>query len=270
MKTLKNHTIIYDDECPMCNLYTSAFLYAGMLDQDGREAFSNLKTGGYNLDIKRASNEIALVDKNDQTVTYGIYSLFKIVAHSFPFFKTLFEHRFFQLLVMKLYLFVSYNRKVIVPGKKFEAYNSCTPSLNMKYRVIYIIFAWAATSLILFYYSNLLGEFIPDSSISRELLICGAQVFFQGAIVGYFNKSRLIHYLGNLMTVSLGGAILLLPMLLLSKFTSSHMLFLTYFMIVMSVMLAEHIRRVKILELPLLISVTWVLYRILVVMALFA
>lgn len=270
MKTLKNHTIIYDDECPMCNLYTSAFLHTGMLDKSGREAFSNIKSSGYNLDIKRASNEIALVNKNDNTVTYGIHSLFLIIAHRFPFFNILFERRFFQFLMQKLYFFVSYNRKVIVPGKKFEAYNSCTPSLNIKYRLAYIVFAWAVTSLILFYYSNLLGSFIQDGSVSRELLICGAQVFFQGAVVGYFNKSRVIHYLGNLMTVSLGGAILLLPMLLFSKLTSSHTLFLTYFMIVVSLMLVEHIRRVKILELPLIISVTWVLYRVLVVIVLFS
>lgn len=269
MKTLKNHTIIYDEECPMCNLYTSAFLHIGMLDENGREAFSNLRKRGYNLDVKRASNEIALVNNNDQTVTYGIHSLFLIIAHRFPFLNILFKRKLFQFLMKKLYFFISYNRKVIAPGKKFEAFNSCTPSLNIKYRWAYIVFSWAVTSIILFYYSHLLGSFIPGSAVSRELLICGGQVFFQGAIVGYFNKSRVIHYLGNLMTVSLGGAILLLPMLLFSEIVSNHTLFLIYFMMVVSLMLAEHIRRVKILELPFTISVTWVLYRVLVVVALF-
>lgn len=268
MNTLRNHTIIYDDECPMCNLYTRAFIHTGMLDQDGREAFSNLKKETYHLDLRRASNEIALVNKDDHTVTYGIYSLFKIIAHRFPFLKILFERKFFQFLMMKLYFLVSYNRKVIVPGQRFEGNNSCTPSMNIKYRVIYIVFAWAATSLILFYYSKLLGAFIPESTISRELLICGAQLLFQGSIVGYLNKKKLIHYLGNLMTVSLGGAIFLLPMLLVSKYTFSNSLFLAYFIIVVFIMLAEHTRRVKILQLPLIISVSWVLFRALVVIAL--
>jgi predicted DCC family thiol-disulfide oxidoreductase YuxK len=37
MKTLHNHIILYDAECPMCNLYTSAFVRNGLLDN--REAY---------------------------------------------------------------------------------------------------------------------------------------------------------------------------------------------------------------------------------------
>jgi len=46
MKTLKNHTLIYDNECPMCTMYSKGFIHAGMLDENGREAFTELSLIG--------------------------------------------------------------------------------------------------------------------------------------------------------------------------------------------------------------------------------
>lgn len=73
-------------------------------------------------------------------------------------------------------------------------------------------------------------------------------------------------YLGNMMTVSLFGALLLLPMLLIGSLWSGipSWLFLTYFMAVVAVMLLEHARRMKILELGWWPSISWVLYRVIV------
>jgi len=42
MKTLQNHILIYDNEYPMCNIYSKGFMKAGMLDENGREAFTEL------------------------------------------------------------------------------------------------------------------------------------------------------------------------------------------------------------------------------------
>jgi predicted DCC family thiol-disulfide oxidoreductase YuxK len=39
MKTLKDHTLLYDATCPMCRLYTRAFVSSGMLDQEGRAPY---------------------------------------------------------------------------------------------------------------------------------------------------------------------------------------------------------------------------------------
>lgn len=270
MKTLHNHTIIYDSECPMCDIYTKAFIRTGMLDQGGREPFSETKNNCYKLDLKRASNEIALVNKEDNTITYGIQSLFKVIGNSFPIFKPLFDFRPFQAAVLRLYLFISYNRKVIVPGKSFEGDSSCTPSMNVKYRVLYIGFAWACTSLVLYYYSALLYDFIPTSTFIREFVICGGQIVFQAIVVASLRKDRAIHYLGNLMTISLGGSILLLPMFVLNNFISQSLPFLLYFLFVAGLMLLEHIRRVRILGLPSIISITWIVYRIMVVFIIFA
>lgn len=266
MKPLKNHTLIYDDECPMCNFYTNTFIKAGMLDEEGREKYSTSINRAPFLNMERARNEIALVNKEDNTITYGLHSIFKIIGHSFPFFKPLFRLPIFQTIMVYLYSFISFNRKVIVPGSTFEGENKCTPTMNMRYRTAYVVFAWLVTSTILFKYSVLLNAFIPSSSFYREFALCGGQVIFQGVMVYCLRKDRVIHYLGNLMTVSLGGSLLLLPMLVMKTFIASELSFLIYFLFVAGIMFLEHIRRTKILELPLTISFSWVLYRILILL----
>lgn len=264
MNTLQNHTIIYDEECPMCQAYTKAFTSTGMLDKAGREAYGQMNDNRYNIDLKRASNEIALVNRNDNTVTYGIESLFKIIGHSYPIFRGVFKIKAFKFIMSRIYFFISYNRKEIAPGKFFESKSSCTPSLNLKYRIAYLVFTLVCTAIVLHAYSELLVDFVPASSFKRELLICGGQLVFQGAIVACFKKERIIHYLGNLMTVSLGGAILLLPILLTQNYFGGSFLSLVYFMVVVLLMFLEHMRRVKILELPMVISLSWILYRLII------
>ena len=116
MKTLKDHIILYDAECPMCKLYTNAFTKTGMLDLDGRVAYQQIPDAvcPY-VDRQRAVNEIALVDTKTGEVNYGIQSLFKVIAHSFPILSGLFSFKPFIWLMSKVYAFISYNRRVIIP-----------------------------------------------------------------------------------------------------------------------------------------------------------
>lgn len=265
MKTLKDHTIIYDAECPLCNLYTGAFVKTGMLDENGRAPYDMLTNGQWsNVDPVRARNEIALINKKDMSVYYGIDSLFTILGHNMRFFQPLFRSTIFRKAINQLYFFISYNRKVIAPGKSFENAGACTPELNYTYRLAYIIFAWLVTSVVLALYSRHLVPLISETNFLREFLICGGQVVFQAIVVGLVRKDRLIHYLGNMMTLSLIGALLLLPMLFLSSFIFSYWIYLGYFFLVVLFMLIQHMKRVKVLGLPFFISGTWVLYRLLV------
>lgn len=265
MNTLRNHTILYDDECPACAKYTQAFVSTEMLENKGRQPYTKMRNEYKGaIDWDRASNEIAMINHDSGTVTYGIDSLFKIIGNAMPFFKPLFAMRPFQWVMKRVYFFISYNRKAIVPGKVFEGYNTCSPTLNLPYRWTYIIFAWLLTSLVLTFYAQLLMPVVPATNFWREFAICGGQIAFQAIIVGVVFRQRLIHYLGNLMTVSLAGAILLLPMLMMSGLIGPSIIYLLYFMLIVATMFYEHVRRVKILELPWYITGTWVLYRLIV------
>ncbi|MGI9542594.1 MAG: DCC1-like thiol-disulfide oxidoreductase family protein [Cyclobacteriaceae bacterium] len=267
MKILKDHVIIYDDQCPMCDLYTKAFVDTKMLGKDGRVRFTDLHAPlECNIDRDRACNEIALINTKEGTVTYGIDSLFNVIGHRFVWLWPLFKLAPFRWLMSKLYAFVSYNRKVIAPGTTFEAANSCTPSLRVGYRWAYILFSWLVTSLVLTYYAQTLVAYVSANSFGREFLICGGQIAFQSSVLFLFGQPRKLHYLGHLMTVSLAGALLLVPPLGLSLLIPEvpALVYLSWFGIVVSFMLVEHIRRVKHLGLLWVLSLTWVLYRLMV------
>ena len=133
-------------------------------------------------------NEIALIDKKNNSVKYGLDSLTTIIGYSIPVFRPLFNTKLFQSLMRRLYFFVSYNRKAIAPGPIFEGRNTCTPEINYAYRWAYIIFAWLVTSFILVFYSRLAVPLVPASNFIREFIVCGGRIVFQGFIVGVTKK----------------------------------------------------------------------------------
>ncbi|MBL0745027.1 DCC1-like thiol-disulfide oxidoreductase family protein [Chryseolinea lacunae] len=263
MKTLKNHIILYDDECPMCDLYTRQFVRTGMLDQNGRAPYAQADALHLALDKERARNEIAMVDTESGEVVYGINSFFKILINRFPALEFLFRWKIFQWLAARVYAFISYNRKVIVPSTRPQAL--CTPDFKLTYRIAYIVFTWLFTSVILNAYTQHLAPLVAPSNLTRELAVCGGQILFQGFVVALLYKDRVVEYLGNMMTVSFIGALLLLPGLLFTQAGEvSAWAHTAWFMMVVTIMFLEHWRRVKLLRLPANISMSWVFYRVLV------
>ena len=264
MKTLENQTLLYDEDCPLCSLYTTGFIKSGMLDQNGRKSYCELSDEEQTfVDLKRATNEIALVDNKTKTVIYGIDSLIKVVGFSFPLIEKIATGKPIHFVLKKLYSFVSYNRKVIIPGNmKEESKLQCIPDFNYKYRFLFIGFALTVTAFILFGYSNLIVNF-PKSTITRELIIAFGQIVFQSLFLLKFDRKTILNYAGNLMTASLMGSLILSPVLILSPFIQlSQITVLGWFGVTVFIMFLEHFRRIKILKLPFYLSYTWVLYRI--------
>lgn len=262
MKTLSNHTLVYDSECPLCDVYTKGFVKAGMLDDDGRVAYGCAKVP-VTFSNERARNEIALIDYDNYTVTYGIDSLIKVVGNSFPLIGRIMT--FFRLPLSVLYSFISYNRKVIAPPRVFEKRGACTPNYHIPYRIAYIIVAWFITSLVLTNYSMLLIPFVPETSMYREFMICGGQIFFQMVFVLMMRPDKVLHYIGNMMTVSLIGSLLLLPMMILGNMIAiAPLLSLAWFGAVVTFMLFIHWRRMRWLGIPAWATGTWILYRLIV------
>ncbi|WET01123.1 hypothetical protein [Flavobacterium sp. YJ01] len=265
MKTLENQTLLYDEDCPLCSLYTTGFVKSGMLDENGRKSYCQLSAEEQNfVDLKRAPNEIALVDNKTKTVTYGIDSLIKVVGFSFPLIEKIATIKPIHFILKKMYSFVSYNRKVIIPGNvKEENKLQCTPDFNYKYRFLFISFALTVTSFILFGYSNLILN-LPKSNITREIILAFGQIVFQSLFLFRFDKKTILNYAGNLMTVSLFGSLILTPILIVNQFFQlPQTIILGWFGMTVLIMFLEHFRRVKLLKLPFYLSFTWILYRIL-------
>lgn len=258
MKTLKNHTLIYDNECPMCNIYSKGFIQSGMLDESGREAFTELTLKNKNLiDFTRAKNEIALVDHNKNKVIYGLDSLLVIIGNSFPTLEKVGRIEPLYWFFKKLYSFVSYNRKQIIPSKKVTTEQSCVPDFNLKYRLAFI-------SLVIFFSSYILSLFTAKLGLNfgqnllREFAVCLGQIIWQTLFLRFYLKEKLWDYLGNMMTVSLLGTLLLIPALFLNI---SLFFLMIYFGIVVFIMLLEHVRRCKILQLNFIPTISWVIFK---------
>jgi hypothetical protein len=266
MAALNNHLILFDAECPMCKLYTKAFVQTGLLEKDGRAAYQQLQPEACPMvDRQRAVNEIALVNQETGEVTYGIKSLFKLFGAAMPVFKPLFNFAPFVWLMGKVYGFLSYNRRVIIPsvGDSF----TLQPTFKLKYRVAYLVFTWAVTSYILTHYAGLLQGIMPVGSLYRECLICGGQIFFQGVIISLVAKGKKWEYLGNMMTISFAGGLLLLPMLLLAGAIGQHpVIYAGYFMLVAGLMFLEHIRRSKLLNTGWALTISWAFYRAIILL----
>ena len=264
MRTLENQTLLYDEDCPLCRVYTSAFINAGMLDENGKKPYCKLSNEEQNfIDVKRASNEIALVDNENKTVIYGIDSLLKVIGFSFPWMEKIGNLKPIKLFLKKLYSFISYNRKVIIPSKiKKEIKLQCVPDFNYKYRILYILFAATITTFILYKFSDSIS-ILPKSTILRELILALGQIVFQSLFLIKFDKKVITNYIGNLMTISLMGSLLLIPILILNVFFNvPESITLCWFGSTVLLMLIEHSRRIKLLELPFTLSITWVIYRI--------
>ncbi|RZJ48695.1 MAG: DUF393 domain-containing protein [Flavobacterium sp.] len=258
MKTLKNHTLIYDNECPMCNIYSKGFIKCGMLDESGREAFTELTFKNENLiDFNRAKNEIALVNHDKNEVIYGVDSLLLIIGNSFPLLEKIARIQPLYWFFKKLYSFVSYNRKQIIPSKKDDTEQSCVPDFNLKYRLAYLVFVVFFSGYILSLFTAKLG-FNVGHHFLREFTICLCQIVWQTVFLKSYLKEKLWDYLGNMMTVSLIGTLLLIPALFLNLNSISSII---YFGIVVFIMFWEHLRRCKILKLNFFPTISWVLFR---------
>lgn len=270
MKTLHNHIILYDAECPMCNLYTGAFVRNGLLENNGREAYQQYSGAACpNLDWQRAVNEIALVNQATGEVTYGVESLLKVCGNAVPLLGPLSRWKPFLWLAGKAYAFISYNRRVIVPAAAIGNQFGYQPSFNMKYRIAWLVFTWVVTSSILSSYTGLLTGFLVKGAFWREFAICGGQIFFQGAVIFAYQKHKAWDYLGNMMTISLAGALGLLGFLAMCVWLNLGWGTCGFcFLLVVFLMFLEHLRRCKLLGLGYLMTATWVLYRIVSVVVL--
>ena len=269
MNTLKNHLILYDAECPMCSLYTKAFVNTGLLEESGRAAYQETPEAACPLiDRQRAVNEIALVNRATGEVSYGIRSLFKIFSVAIPAFKPVFEFAPLIWVMTRVYAFISYNRRVIIPAAD-EQY-AYQPTFKLNYRIAYLLFTWAITGYILTAYVQLIDGLLPVGASYREYLVCGGQVFFQALVISIIAKTKKWAYLGNMMTISFAGALLLLPGLIIAAcFNLPPLFYVCYFMGVAGLMLLEHIRRTRLLKLDWALTISWVSYRLLVLLLIF-
>lgn len=262
MRTLNNYKLIIDKNCPMCQIYGQGFEKTGMLSKGSCSPYQTIDVNlTERIDMKKARNEIAFYNTETNEVLYGIDSLVFIITHNFTFLKCILQNKPTDFLLRRFYKFISFNRKIIAPSSQDEKERSCTPDFNLKYRLLYIFIVAISSSLVLFQYTKPINQLMGwQNHFGREFLVCFGQLIWQSIFLNKLLKEKLFDYLGNMMTVSMIGTLLLLPVIFFNNL--SQVFHLVYFILIVSFMLLEHIRRCKILEIGWLPSISWMSYRL--------
>ena len=264
---LKNRKLLIDKDCPMCNIYGKCFSSVGLVDKNTIAPYQTIPDFyASQIDMDRAKNEIALLNTKTSTTHYGIDAMIEIVTHRSSFLKKILHSKLIYAFLLRLYRFISYNRKIIYPTSTDKTTRDCTPDLNKKYRWSYIFFVAIFTGLILnqfvFHLNARLGW---EHNWTREFFICFGQVGWQLSAISFFSKNKSLDYLGNMSTVSMIGGLLILPILLVNNYTTISLEgLILMFGIVVVIMFFEHIRRCKLLGIPFGMTISWVAFRTMV------
>lgn len=222
MKTLKNKVLVYDDNCPMCRLYSNWFVRWHLLPENGRLGYSQLPPQLVDqIDHDRYKREIALADWTGAPTIYGVDGLFLIFENALPFTRPILHNRIVSGFFHWLYPYISYNRSIIAPYRRIVCERNCAPPFSRKHRVAFLVIG----VLISLLFTILTGLSIPKSlfpiatkvSIPVVLVLTSAvgwslQILFASILL---KDTPVIHdritYLGHLVTLMIIGSGLLIP-----------------------------------------------------------
>ncbi len=270
MKTLENHTIIYDAECPLCNAYTQGFIKYKMLDINGRTAFQQFDfDNNTEIDKTKAANKIVLFNSETNEITYGLPSLIKIIGFNYPNLAKLANISVIHFVLSLLYSFISYNRKMIAPSKITNE-NSGNPSINLPHRIAFIACCAILVHVIVtWYFQRFLLPFMHLRFNLPDVVLFLAQFPFQALVFYLFKQNNFYDYAGQLAFVSALAAFGLLiagiafKVLLYFHFDIQFLGIITYGAAFMF-MFYEHLRRVKLYNWSIWICVSWIVFRLLI------
>lgn len=264
---IRQHKLLIDKNCPMCQLYGKGFKKLNMVDSDTICYYQTVDNKIISqIDAERAKSEVALYDGSTNQTIYGVDAFLTIFQQDNRLLKALFSFKPVYWLATKMYRFISFNRHVIagIPQKPTE--RDCTPVIHKPYRWTYILLVAVITSFIVGAFSHLLAARIGISMPAyQEWLICFGQIGWQFIAISLIKKEKRLDYLGNMSTVSMIGALLLIPLFMfdwIGPLNALHLM--TYFGVVVGYMFLTHLKRAKNLQISWPISISWLSYRIIV------
>ena len=180
---MANYTFLYDDACPMCQGYTSAFKKLKLSD---RSAFSQVDMDKLpTLDLDRGRHEIPMLDTQTGEVKYGLDAMTTAIVEGIPILRPVVRSRFLLKVLKPLYWLITYNRRVIAGTKAPETGFDCAPDFHKGWRWAYVLLALAAT----------IAVGLPSSA-----LLLG---FGIALILGLWRSKVRLEFLGHFTTVLL-------------------------------------------------------------------
>lgn len=266
---LNEQYLLYDENCPLCSWYTRIFVKFGFIQGESRLSYQKtVQNDEFTFDRERAKSEIAYLS-GDSEPLYGIDSMLQVVGRKAPVIKAIGRFFIVYWFLQLLYRFISFNRKIIAPTTcKTEC--SCTPEFSLFWRIVFIAFCGSMTYLLVGSYFNMeLSTFLYNDHFSYEFALFIGQLVFQAVVFKLLKQHDVFTYLGHVALISmfgalfLGGAEIILSMVQ-SFSLESGLLAPFFFGAVVCWMLIEHNRRVKLLGLSSWLTVSLILFRIVI------
>ncbi len=265
----KQQYLLYDENCPLCNWYTRMFVKFNFIASESRVSYQKVANNTDLLfDRERAKSEIALISIGEETL-YGIDSMLKVLGTKWSVIP--FIGNFFPIywILQLCYRFISFNRKIIAPTVCQTAC-SCTPKFSLFWRLVFIGFCGGMTYFFVgSYFNSQLNPYLWNGNFSFEFTLFMAQLVFQTLIFKCLRQFDIFTYLGHLAFISLLGAIALgwveFVLGVFSYFNLETTLLAPFFFgVIVCFMIIEHGRRVKLLGLSSKLTLSLVLFRILI------
>ncbi|MEO6491133.1 MAG: hypothetical protein ABIO04_14420 [Ferruginibacter sp.] len=240
-----NKVIIYDDNCPLCSLYTIGFVAAGMITNDNRKNFSTVDSSLLELiDTNRCRNEIPVIDLKNSQVWYGIEGLSEIIQQRLPFLKPVIDFRPVNWILNKTYNLISYNRRVIVARKTTVGNFDCTPDFNFRYRLLFMLLFIAFNTFMLY---PIQINILANSSIrinQNELQALHFMLVISNIAIAYFLHPRVaIEFLGQVNMLALTTVLLTIPLIFLNKFCFADLFINNYYLSLLTLFVFVEYRR---------------------------
>lgn len=217
--TIKNKVMVYDDNCPLCNAYTSAFVKIGLLEANGRKAFSEATDSIMcKLDAHKSKNEIPLLDTSTNQTWYGLDAMLEVISIKFPIVKRLANIAPIKWYLQRLYKLTSFNRKVIVAVPKTNNKHDCTPDFSAKYRLLFLILVTVFTVACISPFYNFFNlQSVANIALQQVYIGFAIVLLVVFALPKLLHNAMAYHYWGQIAMVSLLSLLLTLPLFFIGQ-----------------------------------------------------
>ena len=265
MKPLANHILIYDKDCPLCTTYTQLFVRYGFLDDHGRQAYQDMDFVNTNIDTEIARNKIALLNTETKEAIYGIDAMTKVLGNRFSFISFCMKFKPLYWFMTQLYSLISYNRKIVIPVS-CKNLTSCNPAENWFWRGMFILVCCLPVQFFLpvYFKKYFEGNYINAFYLTETMLFFG-QLIFQLMFCKILKERNVYDYIGHVSFISFMGANILALFYLALKMLevlgmNTLMPGVVCYGMVMGWMFLEHRMRMKIIDISVCLTWSWVLY----------
>lgn len=259
--------IFYDQECPFCQWYSQKLVDFNFLKKSGRLSYQTQSDNYANqFDLNRAKNQLACYIPTQGKTKYGMDGLLFIIGQRLPLLEKVCRFYPIYYFLLALYALISYNRKVIFPGKTNRINCACDPDKSWFWRVVFVVTLSGITGLLVDQYFNLYLISYLNTVRINDIYLLLSQIVFQSMVFMILRQKDWYNYLGQIVFVSFIGSLslylILLILQLFEVYIDTTFLAEAGYGATLLLMFNLHKNRLKAYNWSSWLSVSWIVFRL--------